>query len=60
MSQKFYKCNRCGKIVAAVKETSIPTMCCGEAMTQIVPGTTDASLEKHVPVYSVENNIVTV
>lgn len=60
MSQKFYRCNRCGKIIASVKETPIPTFCCGQEMTQIVPGTTDASLEKHVPVYRVENNVVTV
>ena len=60
MSQKFYRCNRCGKIIASVKETPIPTFCCGQEMTLIVPGTTDASLEKHVPVYRVENNVVTV
>ena len=29
-------------------------------MTRIVPGTSDGAHEKHVPVYTVENNIVTV
>jgi superoxide reductase len=34
--------------------------CCGDHMTELVPGTTDASLEKHVPVVEVNGNIVTV
>ena len=27
-------------------------------MSQLIPGTTDASVEKHVPVYTVEGNLV--
>ena len=41
-----------------VKNSGVPVMCCGQKMTEIVPGTTDASLEKHVPVYTVEGNKV--
>lgn len=58
MEQKFYICEHCGKIVALVKESGVPVMCCGQKMKEIIPGTTDASLEKHVPVYTVENNVV--
>ena len=54
MEMKFYRCEHCGQIVAIVKGTGVPIMCCGQAMTEIVPGTVDASLEKHVPV--VEGN----
>ena len=60
MEQKFYICSHCGKVVAAVKETGVPIMCCGQPMQEIVAGTTDASVEKHVPVYNVENNMVNV
>lgn len=60
MEMKFYKCAHCGKIVAVVKETGVPVYCCGEEMQEIVPGTVDASKEKHVPVYTVENNLVKV
>lgn len=58
MEQKFYICEHCGKMVALVKESGVPVMCCGQKMTEIIPGTTDAAVEKHMPVYTVENNIV--
>ena len=35
-------------------------MCCGRRMTKLEPGTVEASLEKHVPVVSVEGNTVKV
>ncbi len=60
MELKFYRCNHCGNIVAVVKSSGVPVMCCGEKMTEIIPGTTDAAVEKHVPVYEVKDNIVTV
>lgn len=60
MEMKFYICAHCGKIIAVVKETGVPVMCCGEKMCEIIPGTTDAASEKHIPVYEVEGGKVTV
>ena len=60
MEQKFYICSHCGNIIAKVKDVGVPVMCCGQKMTEIIPGTTEASHEKHIPVYQVEGNIVTV
>ena len=60
MDQKFYICETCGKIVAIVRDTKVPLMCCGSKMKELIPGTTEASTEKHIPVYTVEGNIVTV
>ena len=60
MSQKFYICSHCGNIIAFVKDKGVPVICCGEKMKEIIPGTTDAAVEKHVPVISQEGNIVTV
>ena len=60
MEQRFYVCELCGKIVAMVKPSACPTMCCGQAMKEIVPNTTDASQEKHVPVWCKEGNLVKV
>ena len=57
---KFYICKHCGNIVAMVKDSGAPISCCGEKMTEIIPGTTDAAVEKHVPVIEVNGNIVTV
>ena len=53
MEMKFYKCRHCGNIVAVVKASGAPISCCGEQMTEIIPGTTDAAVEKHVPVVTV-------
>ncbi len=55
---KFYICKGCGKIVAIVKDSACPTKCCGESMEEIIPGTTDAAVEKHVPVYEIKDNKV--
>ena len=60
MEMKFYRCAHCGQIVAIVKGTGVPIICCGEPMQEIVPGTVDASLEKHVPVYEVKDGKVKV
>ena len=60
MEMKFYRCAHCGQIVAIVKETGVPIMCCGEAMKEIVPGTSDGAAEKHVPVHEVKDGVVTV
>ena len=60
MDMKFYRCETCGQIVAIVKPTKIPVMCCGKPMKEIIPGSTDAAAEKHVPVIEVKDNVVTV
>ena len=60
MEMKFYRCAHCGQIIAVVKKTGVPVVCCGEPMKELIPGTTDASQEKHVPVFTVSDNVVTV
>ena len=60
MVMKFYKCKHCGNIIAVVKASGAPISCCGEKMTEIVPGTADAAVEKHVPVVEVKDGKVIV
>lgn len=60
MKQKFYKCAICGQIITKVKETPVSVMCCGQQMQEMIAGTTDASKEKHVPLYTINNNFVKV
>lgn len=55
---KFYRCEKCGQIVAIVEKKTCPVMCCGQAMEEIVPGTSDGAREKHVPVFEVKDNVV--
>ena len=58
MEMRFYQCETCGQMVAIVKKKGCPIMCCGNPMKEIIPGTTDASVEKHVPVWEVKNGKV--
>ena len=60
MVLKFYKCKKCGKVVAMLKGSPCDTMCCGEAMTELKANTTDAAVEKHVHVVQKNGNLVEV
>ena len=57
---KFYQCSHCKNIITYVDNKGVPVMCCGEKMQELVPGTVDAALEKHVPVVEKDGNKVTV
>lgn len=57
---KFYVCNHCGNIVHFVKNKGVPVVCCGEKMSELIPGTSDGAAEKHVPEVKVDGNKVTV
>ncbi|MBQ8589328.1 MAG: desulfoferrodoxin [Firmicutes bacterium] len=57
---KFYKCDICGNMVEVIKASGVPMKCCGQNMTEMIPGTTDASVEKHVPVITIDGNKVNV
>ena len=60
MQNRFFVCAHCGNIVGLIHDAGVPMMCCGEKMQQLIPGTVDASHEKHVPVVTVEGNTVKV
>lgn len=60
MEQKFLICEHCGNIVAVVKESGVKVVCCGEKMKEIIPGSVEASREKHIPEYVVKDNKVLV
>ena len=58
MKQQFFICEKCGNMIAMVKSSGVPVMCCGQKMTELIPGTSDGAHEKHVPVFTVEGNQV--
>nr|WP_315024323.1 desulfoferrodoxin family protein [uncultured Aminipila sp.] len=57
--KKFFVCKHCGNLVGVIKDSGVPMVCCGEKMTELEANTVDASFEKHIPVVTVEGNIVT-
>lgn len=57
---KFYVCKICGNFVSMIKESGAPMSCCGQNMTELIPGTSDGAAEKHVPVFKIEGNKVIV
>ena len=56
----FYKCAHCGNIIAHINDSGVRVVCCGEEMKPLIPNTTDAAGEKHVPLIKQEGNLVTV
>ncbi len=56
----LYRCKHCGNIIAHIEDSGVRCVCCGEKMEALVPNTTDAAGEKHVPVYETSGNLVTV
>lgn len=60
MKQSIYICQHCGNIISMIEDHGVPVFCCGEPMQQMVPGTTDAAQEKHVPVCETSGNKITV
>ena len=56
----FYRCKHCGNIIAHIQDSGVRCHCCGEEMKPLVPNTTDAAGEKHVPVIEQNGQLVTV
>jgi superoxide reductase len=56
----IYKCTHCGNVVESLWNGGVDVQCCGEAMEKLVGNTTDAAVEKHVPVIIRDGDTVTV
>ena len=48
--RQVYKCRICGNIVEVLHPAGGTLSCCGQPMELMAENTTDAALEKHVPV----------
>ncbi len=57
---QFFVCSHCKNIINFFENKGVPVMCCGEKMTELVPNSTDAANEKHVPVVEKDGSKVTV
>ena len=58
MTNKFYICRHCGNLIGMVNDAGVPMSCCGEKMEMLLPNSVDASNEKHVPVVSIDGDVV--
>jgi superoxide reductase len=56
----FYKCEVCGNMVGMIKNGGGRLTCCGKPMTELKANTTEASLEKHVPVATRQDDKISV
>ena len=57
---KFYICPHCGNIVEMVHDAGVKPFCCGQKMEELIPGSVEASGEKHIPAVKVAENMVEV
>ncbi len=60
LENKFCICEHCGNLIAMIRDSGVPMMCCGKRMTKLEAGAIEASAEKHVPVVDVNESTVTV
>ncbi len=57
---RIFICKHCGNIICYERNSGVKVICCGEEMEEVVPGSVDAAVEKHVPVVEIEDNKVIV
>ena len=57
---KFYICPQCGNIVEMVNDAGPKPFCCGQKMNELIPGSVEASGEKHIPEVKVGDGYVEV
>lgn len=57
---KFYRCPVCGNIIEVVNGDVSRVKCCNQPLVLLNANTEDAALEKHVPVYEMDNNEIIV
>ena len=57
---KFYICPHCGNLVEMVHDAGVNPVCCGQKMQELVAGSVEASVEKHLPAVTVSEGLVEV
>ncbi|NOZ84964.1 MAG: desulfoferrodoxin [Deltaproteobacteria bacterium] len=57
---QVYRCEICGNIIEVVHAGKPALVCCGKPMKLLEENTTDAALEKHVPVVEKAGSKITV
>lgn len=58
--KQIYHCEKCGNVAESLWTGPASMQCCGDEMVKLIPNTTDAVQEKHVPVIERNGTKVTV
>ncbi|MCL2563188.1 MAG: desulfoferrodoxin [Oscillospiraceae bacterium] len=58
--KKFFLCKICGNLTGLIESSGVPMICCGEPMTELIPNTEEAAVEKHLPAVKTEDGVLTV
>ena len=56
----YFKCPVCGNIIEIIAGDIKRVKCCGKELELLIANTVDASLEKHVPIYEIDNDEIIV
>lgn len=57
--RQVYKCEKCGNMVEVIHASGGTLVCCGQPMTLKTENTTEAAVEKHIPVVEkLENGVL--
>ena len=59
-TKKFFICSICGNIIEMIESKGPKVVCCGKQMNELVANTTEGSLEKHIPVVTINDDKVKV
>ena len=58
--RKFFRCAICGQLVGVIQSGAGTLVCCGQPMSKLVPGASDAAKEKHIPVVTRDGDLIRV
>lgn len=53
---KFYKCLKCGHVMMSINDMCDNVTCCNKPMLLLNSKDSDGALEKHVPVFKINND----
>ncbi|MCL1890377.1 MAG: hypothetical protein FWF99_07765, partial [Desulfovibrionaceae bacterium] len=59
-NQTLLICRHCGSMARLINDQGRAIICCGEHMEEMIPNTTEASREKHLPEASLSGNTLSV
>jgi len=55
---RFFICELCGNLIGLIDDKGVPMVCCGEKMTELVPNTVEAAVEKHLPAVTIAHDSI--